>query len=357
MRRIAATQAEVVLVMGMLTTLALIVLPGLTETRERARKARCLSNLRTLAAAAQAYASQDSRELLVPIHQSYASTLHAQGWVGPFVAMDGNPYGNAEGAVRLGMPYSFGGRTAVVPFGNTVVMQDSNGFWGARTRPLNSFVNVTRDAAANEDAATFECPADTGYANQPIFREAPRQIADQACFDVLGNSYRSPFTGLFWAGAGNSSTGCFSASALGHSRSSLQQTDRLVLFADGLMNSMNRAIGVDPQSPPTIGWHGHEFADQAAYCDGSARLTNGAQYIGWTTPDLVEMNYTDPNAGYVWFWFLRRNTSWISDDFPTPGARIAMRNPAGSIVTPRIDVSIPLPARTRWPFLNYQNVE
>ena len=69
------------------------------------------------------------------------------------------------------------------------------------------------------------------------------------------------------------------------------------------------------------------------------------------------MRYTDPAGGLDWNWFLRKNTTWTADAYPTPGARIAVRNPAGSVVTPRIETAVPPSARSRWPFLNYQNVE
>ena len=132
MRKIAATQCEVVLVTVMLATVALIALPGLTETRERARKARCLNNLRNLATASHAYASEDSRELLIPIHQMTVSSLHALGWTGSFTAMDGSAYPAPFGSLRVGFGYSYGGRTATVPFGTISVLTDPNGFWGAR---------------------------------------------------------------------------------------------------------------------------------------------------------------------------------------------------------------------------------
>lgn len=355
-QRSAAAQREVVLVAAMLATLALIALPGLTETRERARKARCLSNLKTLAAAAHAYASEDSRELLVPLHQSYASTMNYNGWSGQFQRMDGGAYGQAEGSFRVAIPHSFGGRTATVPFGSSNVLLNPDGFWGGRTKPLNRYVDVTRESAAAEDTGSFECPADVGYANRPIHNAAPRQIADIPLIDVAGNSYRNTFAGLFWAGAGLGNNGMFSVSAVGHSRSSLQQMDRLTLFTDAPYYSMARWV-LDEGESPEIGWHGDAFADQASFCDGSARMNSPVQYREWSTAVLQEMSYTDPNGGLDDSWFLRKGSTWTIDAFPTPGARIAVRNPAGAIVTPRLEIAIPANARTRWPFVNYQNVE
>src|SRR5262245_4260259 len=101
MTRPGTTRIELLAVSAMLALLALVALPGLTETRERARRSRCLNNLRSLGAASHAYASEDSRELLVPIHQMNLSTLHSLGWHGSFTRMNGGAYPAGEGAVRI----------------------------------------------------------------------------------------------------------------------------------------------------------------------------------------------------------------------------------------------------------------
>jgi hypothetical protein len=335
----------------MLALLALIALPGLTETRERARKARCLSNLRNLAAAAHAYANEDSRELLIPIHQMSVSTLHTDGWVGPLTGLTGGTYTPGNGAVRIGMAYSFGGKTATAPFGPTTVMTDPNGYWGAATRPLNPYVTGSTHDPSIEDAQSFACPADAGYPISIFTTDAPLEIANVPCFDVAGNSYRVPTCGYFWTATSGGSNGSFSTSVYGKSRSSLQQTDRLMLFVEPMLYSAGRILGI-PQPPndnlPT--WHGEAFSDQMALADGSARMAFARQFIDWSVFTLNEMNVANDNS---WYFYLRKSTLWTTDAYPTPGTRIVMRRPDGTVVTP----NVPSFQLNRWPYLNHTVID
>jgi type II secretory pathway pseudopilin PulG len=349
--RSGATRCEVLLVAAMLATLALIALPGLTETTERARKARCLSNLRNLAAAAQAYANEDSRELLVPIHQSHTSTLHTQGWTGTFVGTDGMAYPAGSGAVRFGMPYSFGGRTATVPFGSTQVMTNPNGFWGARTRPLNRYVLGSASDPSVEATQSFECPADTGYPDTRYTRDVPRQVVNIPCFNLGGNSYRFSACGYYWVGSNSGSGGTFSVAAWGHARSALSQPDRLILFSDGTFDGLTRVLGSINGTPIPRGWHGELYADQVALADGSARLTSAVQFIGpWDSATLQEMNMA---TDVPWYYYLRKGDEWTIDAFPAPGVRIVMRRPDGTVVTP----NVPAAQLSHWPYQNYTNLD
>lgn len=346
MRRLAATRTEVVMVAGMLALIALIALPGLTETRERARKARCLSNLRTLAAAAHAYANEDSRELLVPIHQMTMSTLHTQGWTGSFTRMMGGPYPAGEAAVRIGMGYAYGGRTATVPFGATTVLTDPNGFWGARTRPLNRYVDGSTHDPSIEDAQSFVCPADAGYPLHASVRDAPAEVANIPCIDLAGNSYRIPNCGYSWVGAAGGSNGSFSTSIMGHARSSLRQADRLTLFVEPVFYEMSRAVDAIQNPPPT--WHGESYSDQIALADGSARLAMARMHNDWPTPTLTEMNVATDSP---WYFYLRKSTLWTTDAYPTPGVRIVMRRPEGTVVTPNV------PSLNMWPYQNHTVID
>lgn len=345
-----ATRVEVLLVAAMLATVSLVVLPGLTETAERVKRARCLTNLRVLAAAAQAYASEDSRELIVPMHQSQASTLHAVGWGGSFQGMDGMAFLAGSIPVRFGIPYSFGGTTAVRPFNASMSpMTDPNGFWGARTKPLNRYIVGSPHDPTLEDLQSFACPADVGYPNHRYLRDVPRQVANIPCFELGGNSYRFPSSGLQWTAGGGGATGSFSNAVVGHARSALAQPGRLVLFADGMFDNLTRIIS--PETPLPTCWHGEEYSDQVAFADGSARMASARQVIsGWTPATLQEMNLIDQNAWTLW---LRRGSTWRIDAFPAPGVRIVMRQPDGTIVTPPLSG----PQMSFWPLLNYTNLD
>ncbi len=66
--RCALTRAEVLVFALTFALLGLVLLPALASG-QHSRRATCLQNLRAIGATTQAYAEDDSAELLLPIHQ------------------------------------------------------------------------------------------------------------------------------------------------------------------------------------------------------------------------------------------------------------------------------------------------
>jgi hypothetical protein len=342
----------------MLALLALLLVTGMTENRERAYRARCLANLRQLATGAAAYAAEDSLNQAVPLHASMVRvTVNTTGW-------------SDEWSWRTAATFAFGGQTATAPFPQgrtatptnfTSVMMDPDGAWGAATRPLNRYIVGAMDNTHLEGLDAFRCPADAGYpADLPTtpFQWQNRDIswsaAGMPCVDILGNSYKFHGAGMVWASLGSPVIiGRFSTGAAGHRLETLPDPSRFLLFSDPLVALMR--LGLDPMTNGFRfpGWHGREFSDNMAYIDGSARLTGADVFGGWDHPTLQEMEYYDPSSNPE--YFLRRGRSWRADCYPTPGARIAMRNAAGAIVTPDPGIVF-APYLSRWPFQNYQDV-
>lgn len=353
----AITRVEVFVTGAFVCLLATFLATGMTENRERAERARCLANLRQLAAGAQAYAAEDSLNQVVPLHASMVRTaVNTTGW-------------SDEWSWRTAARFAFGGQTATAPFAQsrtlppanfTSVVVNPDGAWGAATRPLNRYVTASIDNTRLEDLQAFRCPADQGYPDNAFTsnREISRGATATPCIGVLGNSYCFRNMGLIWGTVGSPNVmGRFSSGVLGHRLSTLVDTSRLVLFSDAPFSTMARSIRPSShEAVPFLGWHGQEWADNAAYVDGSARLTlNGNLLNPWDFTTLQEMGYTDPTGGFDPTWFLSRGRAWRNDTYPTPGARIAVRNAAGTIVTPPISYFGP-PWINHWPFLNYQDV-
>ncbi len=359
-RKSGFTLIELLVVVAIIALLISILLPSLQGAREQAKTAKCLANMKSIAQASVAYASEDKREIITPIHQMAASTLNYQGWTGPFQAMGGGAYGAAEGSSRVAIPTSFGGRTAQVPFGPTKVMLDiaedpqGSDRWRANTRPLNRFALGTAEQSDSKSMELFHCPSDSGYPQHPFIRDAPVQVADIPLYDLVGNSYRINVAGLFWAGAGNGFNGAFSVGAWGHKFSTLQDTGKLAMYTEPIFYNASR-VYTTPGDPGIVGWHKKLMADNVSYCDGSARNTRAIQLVAWPNQLLTDMQYTDPNGGLDWTWFLRRGDTWKTDCYPTPGARIVVRTPAGAVVTPQIQTAIPANAINRWPFRAFQD--
>jgi prepilin-type N-terminal cleavage/methylation domain-containing protein len=363
-RKRAFTLIELLVVVAIIALLISILLPSLQGAREQGKRAKCLANMKSISQASVAYASEDKREIITPISQMAASTANYQGWSGAFQRMDNGPYGPAEGSSRIAIPTSYGGRTAQKPFGNVRIMLDDmdpdgaggSQNWVAKHRPLNRYVLGSNEQSDSKSVEVFHCPADTGYPDHHFIKDAPKVLADIPLYDVVGNSYRINVAGLFWAAGNMGFHGAFSVGAWGHKFSTLQDTGKLAMYTEPIFYNASRVF-TEPGDPGIVGWHKALMTDNVAYCDGSARSTRAIQLVSWPDQLLRDMEYTDPDGGLRWDWFLRRGDTWKTDCYPTPGARIVVRNATtGTIVTPQIQPpAIPANAMTRWPFRSYQD--
>ncbi|HUU97718.1 MAG TPA: type II secretion system protein [Phycisphaerae bacterium] len=341
----AFSLVELVIVVAMAGLVVSILAPGLQVIPQKNATAMCLSNLRQIGAASWSYAAEDAREQLVPLHQAMVRTFHGEGFPEPIWAW------------VTAVPRSFGGRTATVPFpmggGDCEALQDDNGYWATRTRPLNRWFYPSLAEGLERTPtgpAVFHCPADTGYPDSEWIVDAPGEAVGIPHYDMLGNSYRFNTIGLLWAGS-SGSRGGFTSGPWGHTASSIASPlEETVLYSDPMFYNFSM-IGENAGGPdPIPGWHGELMSDNVAYCDGSARLTRVGELYEFSDEELDEMNYADPGGGHDWHWFLRRGPTWREDCYPTPGAQIRVYTGGGGCVTP--DVSPWL--LDFWPWQDYQ---
>ena len=83
-RRSGFTLIELLVVVAIIALLISILLPSLQQAREQGKRAKCLSNMRSIGNAVYAYGTEDKKELGVPIHQNMVSQLGAIGWAAEF---------------------------------------------------------------------------------------------------------------------------------------------------------------------------------------------------------------------------------------------------------------------------------
>ncbi|MGD8454020.1 MAG: hypothetical protein PVJ57_19575 [Phycisphaerae bacterium] len=334
MRGVAAVELLVVAAAGAL--LLTMTITGARGIRARGRQASCLENLHRIGAATLAYSIDDPRNQAVPLHRMHVS-IHMG---------DGFP---PEYAWRTALPFSFGGRTATVPMptaqGNVTVMTDPAGYWGAKTKPLNSYLA----GPASVGLETFHCPADTGFVEDWGW-EAPAEAAGIPCFDILGNSYRSTRLGIVWA-SGSAAHGFVTSAPHGHTAASLEgPLAETVLYCDPFFYDYSHSLSNDPDLPPLPGWHGELMADNVAYCDGSARQTQLGELYDFTDEELDEMGVT---ADFPSRYFLRRGPNWRMDVYPTPGAVIQVYQDNGWLAFDVVS-SLQAAGYRGWPFADFQ---
>ena len=343
-REAGFTLIELLVVVAIIALLISILLPSLQKAREQGKLAKCLANMRGIGQASLNYASEDSREHIVPIHQSMTEFNR--------VVMQNF---QSDWWWRTAMPFVYGGRTAVSPFpyrsnATTTVMMDDYGIWGARTRPLNKYAFAGTLGEGNyKDLPWYQCPSDTGYPDSPWVQDAPRWIHGLPCYDILGNSYRINVAGLIYVGSG---AGQFSVGALGHRASSLPNTSRLAMYSEPMFYNFSRQNpAVNPDLLPIRGWHRKVMTDNVMFADGSARPTTVNELADFDRETLAKMGFT-PN--FQWQWFLRRGTTWQTDCYPTGGAYIPRFRQEGVRGGQRVS-SRPPGRYTGWPWYNYQD--
>lgn len=364
MGRRAFTLIELLVVVAIIALLISILLPSLAGAREQAKRAYCLSNLRAIMQGSQAYASEDRKGLLIPVHKSnvLASAIARVGW-------------NEEWWWRTAGVSIFGGRSAQIPYpengstsnamldpapGEPIPAGANPEMWGAKTRPLNRFVLSELGEGDKKKMETFHCPSDTGMPGfdvltNPLFHDRETSIAseERPFYDLLGNSYRVNPAGHFVPPA-TAPVCAVSVGPFGHKLSDLTNAGRQVAYSEPLFYMISRQDpGANPEVLGVRGWHNKALTDNCAYVDGSARSTQGQQLINWPLQLLQQMNYRDPNGGMDWRFYLRRGSSWQMDSFPTGAAFIPRFNANGTMTASWLQ-SFNAASRGHWPFVGHK---
>jgi prepilin-type N-terminal cleavage/methylation domain-containing protein len=349
--RTAFTLIELLVVIAIIALLISILLPALNGARHQGKRAKCLSNFRTLANASVLYAAEDRKENAIPIHQNTVSDLNDDDW----------PSESDYRWLRLGIAFCFGGRNAVIPYypgdsggSKSDLLMRSDTRWSAHTRPLNIYI-LGRDGIHSGDSRKIEwyrCPSDQGYPKHgnATFYECGQRNRDRPLYDLLGNSYRVNFAG--W-GNGGFAGGFYSVAGFGHRLSTLQLTSRLALYSEPLFYAMSfYDNNIDP-SVQIRGWHGKPLHDNVGYADGSARFTRCGRILDLDAKAKKEMRVIDE---VPWYYVLRRGQTWQMDGYPTGLAVIPFRSPSGRDTLARPGSSgYGFGTVVEWPNIGYQD--
>jgi prepilin-type N-terminal cleavage/methylation domain-containing protein len=304
---------ELLVVIGVLGLLMAMVLPGLSGAREQGRRTACLANLHSLGQAATAYATDEPKELIIPIHQMMVTYMEA-----------GNYWLH-----RTAIWFAYGGRSAPQPFltdsGPRLLNEDSP--WAAQTRPLNRYLYGDLYAADEHELKLFRCPSDAGYPLHVDIDDSPPENADRPCYETLGNSYRASLYGMFYGGRSEPYSGAFAIGPWGHRLSTIESPAQVAVFGEPRFFNM---IGLDygeanPDPVAATGWHRRFMVDNLVFCDGAARPTRATGHE--TLDPRVAME--EMGVGVNWD-LLSRGPGWRFDLWPTPGAHIWMDREHGA---------------------------
>lgn len=332
----AFTLIELLVVIGIIALLLAILMPSVSGAREQGRRTYCLANLRSIGQAAVSYATDQPRNLIIPIHQMMVRPMSpGDYWLR-----------------RTAIWFAYGGRSAPRPFltdtGPRLLGDD--GPWAARTRPLNRYVYGDIMAADARELRLFRCPSDVGYPDHLDIDDSPAENANRSCYDTLGNSYRASLFAIFPA-RGEAYMGAFAIGPWGHTLASVPHPAMVAAFGEPRFFNM---IGLDngvanPDPVVATGWHGQWMVDNLVFCDGSARPTRatGHQTID---PDVAQ---AEMGVGPNWD-LLSRGPTWRFDLWPTPGARIWAAEPGDLRWNPPYTAQ-PDERWKTWPFAGAQD--
>ncbi len=336
----AFTLVELLVVVAIISLLIAILLPTLSGAREGAKRAVCLSNLRTIGDALTSYALSDPREPAIPIHPNMLRPVdyHLMRSVNWF----------AWGGVSADQVFRISDEAGYlldelapnepVPPESLVLPE-----YDATRRPLTLFM-TGGDISPRDDkrVSVFMCPSDTGYPDSPDIDDVPLANVGRPCIRTLGNSYRASLVSLWTPSDSGAAppTRMFSRGPWGMRHSTIPYAGDTVWVGEpGWFNMIGKDLGGLGVAPEValIGWHKQKLVENLLYIDGSAKPTRAEARAQFDSETLLRMNVLD--AGH-----LGRHGRAKLDVYPAGGARIF------GDWSPHI-----LAARGRWPFGNYQD--
>lgn len=288
-KRKGFTLIELLVVIAIIALLVSVLLPALSASKNEGLRAKCSTNLRTVAQLGATYSVDDTSTVLHP------RGLTVNGWLG-LGAWD---HGGADG-----LDPQFRGAGP------------SN--WGATTRALNR-QKFGRNVSEKNDFSEFQCPSDKGMVDLANGYVDAYPTSVTSMWESKGTSYQGEFI-WFNAGTHGLRVGPFLRPS-----NLIPQSAEVVLFfesrfAQAYLQSSEYVAG-GPFGGDVVdipGWHGKLGQFNVAFTDGNVRNITVLKQ-GWVTnPQSYNQNE------YPLRDVMIRGRSWRVDCFPE---RLIRENP------------------------------
>ena len=262
------TLIELLVVIAIIALLIAILLPSLSAAKQEGQKAKCLTNLKSVASSAIAYSVDDETGKIIPEH--------------PLVFV--------PGTAALGF-FEYGGND-----GKPGTIWGANGeVGGAGRRPLNKYTAVYKDLGGTtqvNDAsgfALYQCPQDQGFVATPAtpLSDWTDDLSENnTAFGFFGASYTANVA--YW----NYGTHTTSRSPFLRPASRVPNSGNTLLFFESRMwetpwNSKATPFGAGAQAVSIRGWHGKMGLFNIAMCDGSSRVVSAKAEDYFSPPNTT----------------------------------------------------------------------
>lgn len=331
------TLIELLVVIAIIALLLSLLLPSLQSARDQAKRAVCLTSLKSIASTGKVYEADDPNGWAIPVHRKFylqtptnMTHIGAYEWGGKSGVGRDNFMGPSKPEnSKYGTKAEFGPNER--PYNHLLY---ANGITD-NLRPAFNLNGALRDTKLELDL--FKCPSDDG---PPRGGHSSHWLSktEQSSYDHFGTSYAANTFMTFNPWNDDDvhylhPLPVYSNSPYLRPMTRVPNPVRTILFEENIgrwawaakQDPCDDLQGINPGPTKAIrGWHGEDWKYQRAFCDGHAayqRVIEGpADAQGYYNHYRIEW-FDDSPEGRPWSelkCIIVRGEGWQKDTLPAP---------------------------------------